>query len=448
MEDTKLTAKWELISYTVSFDANGGLLNVSSLENFATEFMVDFNKAAGSEVVVTNFQKTTGTPIKTAWSNEEFYNKYSWVIDYAVKVLKEKNVGATSAYITDTIPFLEAMAVDFESCKAMVNNSAAPGPNGRTCFREFLHNLLNGNYEAQNSAYHPFCIDFSDPARQAEFVALLGTVETAVVKFGYFDAMPVPAREGFEFAGWYNGDVKVEKITGDCELVAKWTLGATFEVKPVVDSLLRLELATSGDLSKYDVVYYDVNGVKVYADKDGKFFYTGLLQNVILTHNIKLYVVIDGTQYESDVQTYNFPVLEGNVPTFTVSETEQLVGATAAFKSRALVIDGNLSIKYTFEAPETSKVVFKDKATGLVYKEYNVNVLEKDANGFYVIKLEVPANDWGMEISATICDQANVALSNTNYVSVVYAMTATIAQGGMDATVEKIYRTLLKICLQ
>ena len=36
---------------------------------------------------------------------EEFYNKYEWVIDYAVKVLKEKNEGKTSAYITDTIAF-------------------------------------------------------------------------------------------------------------------------------------------------------------------------------------------------------------------------------------------------------------------------------------------------------------------------------------------------------
>ena len=282
----------------------------------------------------------------------------------------------------------------------------------------------------------------------AFFESKLGAEPQFTKEVGYFDALPVPARDGFSFAGWYNGDVKVEKLTEDCTLTAKWNLGTTFEVKPVVDSLLRLELATTGDLSKYDLVYFDVNGVKVYADKDGKFFYTGLLQNVILTHNVKLFVTIDGTQYESDVQTYNFPVLEGTVPTYTVSETEQLVGATAAFKSRALVIDGNLSIKYTFEAPETSKIVFKDKATGLVYKEYNVNVLEKDENGYYIIKLEVPANDWGMEISATICDQANVALSNTNYVSVLYAMTATINAGGMDATVERIYRTLLKVCLK
>ena len=72
MEEEKLTAKWELISYTVSFDANGGKLAVSSLENFATEFMVDFNKAASATIDVKNFQKTTGTEIKTACSNEEF----------------------------------------------------------------------------------------------------------------------------------------------------------------------------------------------------------------------------------------------------------------------------------------------------------------------------------------------------------------------------------------
>jgi uncharacterized repeat protein (TIGR02543 family) len=313
--------------------------------------------------------------------------------------------------------------------------------------QRILTPLINGSYVAQNTAYHPFCIDYSDPANQAAFVELLGTVEKAIVKFGYFDEMPVPTKAGFTFDGWYNGDTKVEKITGDCELVAKWNLAASFEIKPVIDSLLRLELATAGDLSQYDNAYFDVNGTKVYADKDGKFIYTGLLQNIILKYEAKLIVSYEGAELETEVQTFTFDVYEGTVPPYKVTATEKLVGATAAFKSRSLVVDGNMAIKYTLEAPETAKVVFKDKATGLVYKEYNVNTLEKDEAGYYVIKLEVSAKDWGMEISATICDQANVALSNTNYCSVMFALTGTVNAGTLDAQAEKTYRALIKAYL-
>ena len=103
MEDVSLTAKWELTQYTVSLDANGGKLATSSIETFAAEFMADFNKAAEAEIEMSNFQKSTSSAIKKAWSNEEFYNKYQWVLEYAVKVLEsaganaENNLGMNKA---------------------------------------------------------------------------------------------------------------------------------------------------------------------------------------------------------------------------------------------------------------------------------------------------------------------------------------------------------------
>ena len=445
MSDVALTAKWELTKFIVTFDANGGELATSSIETFSKEFMEDFNAAAGSSVDVTNFQKTTGTPIKTAWSNEEFYNKYKFVIVHAVEVLKAKNVGVTSAYCTDTIAFLEAMAVDYETAKAMVNNTAAPGPNGRTMFREYLHNLLNKNYEAQNAAYHPYCIDYSDPANQASFIALLGTVEEATIEFGYFDAMPVPMREGFKFVGWYNGDTKVEKITEDCTLVAKWDLGVSFEMVPAVDSLVRLQLKINGDISQYDSAYYVVNGAKVYTDGHGDFIYNSLIEEMGSPYVAKLVVVLNGQEFETEETTYEFAQYEGDAPTYTVPDTIIKDDATAKFVTRNLVIEGNVFIQYRIEADAAAKVVFKDNTTGLIYKEFNVSQLDKDENGYYVVRLLVPAKDWGTVISATICDSANVALSNTNFTSVCKEVAYNISIS--EGTTNKILRAMLKYYL-
>ena len=411
------------------------------------ELVALFNSTGESDAVVTTKEKFCGTThpnVKYVFNKEENLTKYKWLIQYAYDEIKAKataNGKLEVSYVSNTLEMLEKMLAG--DTTAIGGNYA----NGRTLFRHFLHNLINKDYSSQNATFHPYSVDFSDPAKQAEFVKLLGTVEKAVVTLGYFDEMPVPTKDAFKFAGWYNGDVKVEKVTEDCTLVAKWDLSVSFDIKPSMDSLLRLVLATNGDLSKYDSVWYEVNSIKVVADKNGEFVYTGLLQNTVLTHNVVLFVTLNGETYQSEVATYNFPALEGDAPAYTLPATDMLVGATAAFKSRSIIVDGTLALKYTLEAAETAKVVFKDTTTGLVYKEFNVNTLEKDENGYYVVKLEVPAADWGTVISATICDQANVALSNTNYLSAVAAMSALVNANTSQAINIKVYRTLLKYFL-
>lgn len=438
MSDVALTAKWELTKYIVTFDANGGKLATSSIETFSKEFMEDFNAAAGSSVVVSNFQKTTGTPIKTAWSNEEFYNKYKFVIVHAVEVLKAKNAGVTAAYCTDTITFLEAMAVDYATAKAMVNNSAAPGPNGRTMFREYLHNLLNKNYEAQNAAYHPYCIDYSDPANQASFIALLGTVEEATIEFGYFDAMPVPMREGFNFVGWYNGDTKVEKITEDCTLVAKWELAVSFDTAAGVDTLVRLQLVVDGDISQYDNAYFMVNGSKVVANAKGEYVYNGLIEEMGAPIEAKLVVELNGEQFESEVKTYEFGKYEWGAVEHPCPDPVVTPGATAEIVSSEFVVDGNVYMKYTFKAEENSTILFTDENTPVIFKEFNTNSLEKDADGNYIVKLVVPAEDWRQTIAIRVFNADGELVSNISYLRICSEISREIT----ETTDEKLLEVL------
>ena len=82
-----------------------------------------------------------------------------------------------------------------------------------------------------------------------------------------------------------------------------------------------------------------------------------------------------------------------------------------------------------------------------VVKYFKVNTLEKDEEGNYVVKLVVPANEWGVVLSATVCDQDGVALSNTNYLSVIAAMCAIINANTESANRIKTYRTLVKYYL-
>ena len=212
--DCTIIAKWELGKYTVILDLNGGIFGgeITSISQWADIFLADFNKAAGTNIKKASFQKDSGTAIKTAFSNEEFYNEYKWVIEFALAEMESKNVGVTAGYCTDTIQFLRAMTVDFASCKAMVNNGAAPGPNGRTCFRVWLEGLLNETLSYANSVYTPYCTDFSLPESQARFWNVYFDTEFVLT---VEDELPVAIKEGYNFLGWYKGEEKVEYAESD-----------------------------------------------------------------------------------------------------------------------------------------------------------------------------------------------------------------------------------------
>ena len=458
-ENVALAAKWEITVFTVALNANGGLIKEATLQDFTNDLIALFNSTGASDAVTTdqnNFAGTTHPNVKYVFSNAENLANLKWFLEFAKAEIAEAVVANG---VAETKMISGGTGNEFVAwIDAMINgdtaaiNDATYGAGYRTAFRQYIHRLINAQNPAANAgktSYNQYTVDYANnPEKVAAFLAIIpGGKETSTLNITMFDSLPTPVKAGFEFAGWYNGETLVEKVTADCELVAKWNLAVSFTVAPTIDQLVRIELATQGDLSQFDVVYYEVNGTKVFADKDGKFVFTGFIQDIVSTYEAKLVLVQGGEVLETQSVTYSFPVLEGEAPTYEVPATDVVENATAEFKNRSLVVDGTLAVKYTFTAPETAKVVFKDVATGLVYREYNVNTLEKDEEGNYVVKLVVPANEWGVVLSATVCDQDGVALSNTNYLSVIAAMCAIINANTESANRIKTYRTLVKYYL-
>ncbi len=221
-ESIVITVKDGTVKYNVVLDLDGGAYGeVTTISAWADIFMADFNAAAGTEIAKETFQKNSGTAIKTAISNEEFYNKYQWLLEFAYNEMVAKNVGVTDAMCTDTIEFLEALKTDYDTAKAMVNNGAAPGPNGRTCFRNYLEGLLNETLSSANGAYKPYCVDYSLAENQAKFWKVYLDTELELTKY---DTLPIAVKEGHIFLGWYANGKKVVNVTDDCTLTAQWEL--------------------------------------------------------------------------------------------------------------------------------------------------------------------------------------------------------------------------------
>ena len=100
--------------------------------------------------------------------------------------------------------------------------------------------------------------------------------ETVEIAFGAEYSLPTPTNDGYKFAGWYNGDAKVDQagiwsINGDVELVARWTSIA------VEDDEINYVLGYEGVINKNPLTYSADDGVieLLPAEFDAKHIFEG-----------------------------------------------------------------------------------------------------------------------------------------------------------------------------
>ncbi len=235
--DGTLTAKWEVTKFTVSLDANGGILRAGTIDDFALEMVELFNSPTEADKVtttLTNFVGTTHPNVKYVFDDAETLAKYKWLLEYAkaeMEAIGSAELGADllAAY-DNTIEMLDKMiAGDTDAIKGSYAN-------GRTALRQFIHRIINKGDQAYpgTTFYDAYIPDFSKPEKQAEFAKLLPVATKATEVMEINAALPTPTYEGFKFIGWFDAEGnKVETVTADCELVAKWEVPALAEI--VVD---------------------------------------------------------------------------------------------------------------------------------------------------------------------------------------------------------------------
>ena len=221
--DCTLVAMWTPITYSISYDLAGGSY-ANDIVKFGDELVALFNKYGESTTVTTkeNFKATSHPQIKTVWNKAELLAEHKWLFEFALADMTaagKANNYLDNEYYANVKEMLEKMIA---GDTAAVGGSYA---DGRTIFRFWLEAVMNKKNVAAADIYQKLMVDYSDPANQARFEAALNNITTSYTALDEV-VLPEVSREGYAFSGWYNGDVKVEKIAagtfGDLELVAKW----------------------------------------------------------------------------------------------------------------------------------------------------------------------------------------------------------------------------------
>ncbi|MBE6503999.1 MAG: hypothetical protein E7Z76_06935, partial [Methanobrevibacter sp.] len=261
------------VEYKVYFKGEGNLpgsQGYASISELADEIVALFNSTGAADAKVTtkeSFQSTTHPNVKYVFSNAEVLAKYKWMFEF-IKADLKANQDAGVEETSDTIGTYSNL---FDLLDKLIagDTTAVNGDyiNGRSCLRQFIHEMINAETpeNAGHSSYAVYSSDFSTP----EMIAKILTASKTPVILKATDKLPVPTREGYTFLGWFdaNGN-KVENVSEDCELTAKWEENKPAEPQSVIQQIL--------------------DAAKDLADKaklEGKFTVTGEVTEITSSYN-------------------------------------------------------------------------------------------------------------------------------------------------------------------
>ncbi len=221
-----LIAKWNAVDYRITYDADGGDVDpgILTYDQIATGFLADFNKYAGSSHTADVFASSSATSVKTALANAEMLAKWKWYFEFILEDLKSIHGENPRTEVSDTYKLLEQL---INGDTTAIKQAGAPGPNGRTLIRYYTGGMLQKIKGSNgNATFTGFAADFSDVARQDALV--IAANHNYYYNIEESKTLLTPTKAGYSFAGWYNGDVKVESIVegtcGDITLKAHWSV--------------------------------------------------------------------------------------------------------------------------------------------------------------------------------------------------------------------------------
>ena len=220
--EVKLVAVWKAIEYTVSIDNNDGTeyREPMTLDEFADMIVKDFNSTGMSDAVTTtkeSFKSTSHPNIKYVFDDAEMLAKYKWFFQFAIdEMTRAAELNGKDDYLADTVAMLQAM-IDGDTTVIAAGSNA----DERTAFRWLIEGLLNRRLSTGTGLYNQLMIDYSKEENVARFTTAQGS-GMPTIKLTVESELPTPVREHYEFLGWYENGVKVEKISGETTLVAEW----------------------------------------------------------------------------------------------------------------------------------------------------------------------------------------------------------------------------------
>jgi len=104
--NTTIKAKWELITYTITYDVDGTLSQLVSMDDIIQEFINDYNTSRGTSHTVESFYEigewTEIGAASTFLYSSEYRAKWAWLVNYITSVASSANKPAYEVFFDYT----------------------------------------------------------------------------------------------------------------------------------------------------------------------------------------------------------------------------------------------------------------------------------------------------------------------------------------------------------
>ena len=207
-ENMTITASWNVIEYSISYDTDGGVPNI---DDIIADFLNDYNTARGKSHTVESFY-ALGLWSEISDASLFLYNatykaKWTWLVNYIAEVAGSDNKVAFET---------------FYNYSTQAELDAADSNNIYSIAYELRGWVGQAKY-SQNASF--ITADYSTESVQSVILEYISankyTIETSEI------VLPELRKFGYTFDGWFMNGTKVTSIssgsTGDKELVAKFT---------------------------------------------------------------------------------------------------------------------------------------------------------------------------------------------------------------------------------
>lgn len=228
----ELTAKWQLATYAISYDLQGGSFNEYPVEyatkaDMVADYIKDVNKVYGtSHTKVEETHQTVRNNAGKFWKNSEMWAKWKWMLEYFVALSKKQFDSSGYSYYV-----------------SMYNNGDNCGSISGYVTQSFVMYLLGINASKWTSSYSSTYGGISSKWTTLDFTS---ESESAYQKYMIFASRQYdvtsdditliePTKDGLVFGGWYtawdseNKVVSGSKVTqiesgsyGNKKYFAKW----------------------------------------------------------------------------------------------------------------------------------------------------------------------------------------------------------------------------------
>ena len=211
-----------------------------SVDELISEFLDDFNEVGGVSLDAAGFVDGSGSAIKTTFGNAEFVAKYSFLAQLALDAANAK--AAENEFTDETAMPSGSTLGDYKAMLASIvagdtTAISARSADSRTCFRQYIHRLINKGSEAAagRTAYNDYTTDFAVEENWAPVYDALGIAK--VIEYSASTTLPTPTKAGYVFAGWFDaeGNEVTEIVLGTTpsaiSVTGKWlpTVAVTFD---------------------------------------------------------------------------------------------------------------------------------------------------------------------------------------------------------------------------